>query len=262
MSEPASGERAAKLIARAGVCSRREAEVLIQAGRVAINGDVLQTPAVRVLPGQQITIDGERLPDNEPVRLFRFHKPTGMLTASKDQRGRRTITDALDPKLPRLMPIGRLDLNSEGLLLLTNDGELKRRLELPSTGWLRRYKVRAYGRIVQADLDRLEEGIEVDGIRYGKITATLERQQGSNAWMTVALREGRNREVRKALAYLKLEVNRLIRLAYGPFQLGTLKVGECEELRGKILREQLGGLLDGLQLPARQQLTLRRTRTE
>lgn len=258
MSKPEAspqGDRIAKLIARAGVCSRREAEVLVQAGRVAVDGEILQTPAVRVLAGQRITIDGELLPAGEPVRLFRFHKPTDMLTAARDQRGRRTIYDALDSSLPRLMPIGRLDLNSEGLLLLTNDGGLKRRLELPATGWLRRYKVRAYGRIGQTQLDSLERGIEVDGIRYGAITAKLERQQGSNAWMTVALREGRNREVRKALAHLGLEVNRLIRLAYGPFQLGALAPKDCEEVKGKVLREQLGGLLDGLDGPPKQQRT-------
>jgi len=246
----AQGERAAKLIARAGLCSRREAEKLILEGRVEVEGTRLESPGLRVLPGQRITVDGAPLPGLEPVRLFRLHKPKGILTAARDPDGRRTIYDLLDPGLPRLMPIGRLDLNSEGLLLLTNDGGLKRRLELPATGWIRRYKVRAYGTVDENVLEALKEGIEIDGVRYGGIQVRLESRKGANAWYLVGLREGRNREVRRVFEHLGLTVSRLIRVAYGPFQLGGLAPRAVEEVSGKVLREQLGTkLLAGLDAP-------------
>jgi 23S rRNA pseudouridine2605 synthase len=230
----------AKRIARSGFCSRRDAERLIVAGRVAIDGEVLSSPAVTVTEANRVTIDGETLPEAEQARLFRYHKPAGVLTAARDPEGRPTIYDRLPDGLPRLMPIGRLDLGSEGLLLLTNDGELKRRLELPATGWLRRYRVRVHGRIDESSLEALKNGIEIDGFRYGPIQAALDRVQGSNAWLTVALREGKNREVRRVLEHFGWEVNRLIRLSFGPFQLGGLASGALEEVPAKVLAEQLG----------------------
>jgi 23S rRNA pseudouridine2605 synthase len=237
------GERVAKLIARAGLCSRRDAERLVAERRVAVDGRVLDSPAFNVRPGQRVTVDGKPLPAAKPVRLFRYHKPAGLLVAARDPEGRRTIYDALPEDLPRLMPIGRLDLSSEGLLLLTNDGGLKRRLELPATGWLRRYRVRIWGHPDEPALRSLAGGITVDGVAYGPIEAKLDRLQGDNAWLTVALREGKNREVRKALEHLGFSVNRLIRLAYGPFQLGHLEPRAIEEVRPKVLKEQLGAFL-------------------
>ena len=245
------GERIAKLIARAGLCSRRDAERWIAERRVAVDGRVLDTPAVRILPGQRVTVDGKLLPQAEPARLFRYHKPRGVVTSARDPEGRPTIYSNLPPDLPRLMPIGRLDLTSEGLLLLTNDGGLKRKLELPSTGWLRRYRVRAFGNPDEAALRSLAGGITVDGIAYGPVEARVDRLQGDNAWLTVALREGKNREVRRVLEHLGLKVGRLIRLAYGPFQLGGLEPRAVEEVRPKVLKEQLGHLLEP-QPPRRQ----------
>ncbi len=239
MSAPA-GERIAKLIARAGLCSRREAEAWITAGRVAVDGEVLRSPAVNVRPGQQVTVDGKPLPQQEPARLFRFHKPAGVLTTAHDPEGRRTIYDLLPEGLPRLMPIGRLDYTSEGLLLLTNDGALKRRLELPSTGWARRYRVRVHGLPSEPALRGLAKGVTVDGVRYGPIQARVDRVQGSNAWLTLSLREGKNREVRNVMRHLGHEVTRLIRTAYGPFQLGVLPPRAVDEVPPKVLREQLG----------------------
>jgi 23S rRNA pseudouridine2605 synthase len=236
-------ERIAKRIARSGLCSRRDAERWIEAGRVAVGGTVLTTPATTVTAADLITVDGRPLPDAEPTRLFRFHKPPGVLTAARDPEGRRTLADLLPAELPRLMPIGRLDLNSEGLLLLTNDGGLKRQLELPSTGWLRRYRVRVHGQIDEAQLAGLKKGIRVDGFDYGPIEAVLDRVQGSNAWLTVALREGKNREIRRVMEHFGWQVNRLIRLSYGPFQLGGLTPGALDEVQPKVLREQLGSLL-------------------
>jgi 23S rRNA pseudouridine2605 synthase len=236
----ADGERVAKLIARAGLCSRREAETWIAAGRVAVDGMVLASPAVRVRADQRVTVDGRPLPSIEPPRLFRYHKPKGVVTAARDPEGRPTIYDTLPDGLPRLMPVGRLDLNSEGLLLLTNDGALKRRLELPATGWLRRYRVRAFGAVDDRRLKALAQGITIDGMAYGPIQARLDRMQGDNAWLTLSLREGKNREVRRVLEHLGLSVNRLIRIAYGPFQLGTLAKRAVEEVPPKVLREQLG----------------------
>ncbi|MEM7224420.1 MAG: pseudouridine synthase [Pseudomonadota bacterium] len=233
-------ERIAKIIARAGLCSRRQAEELIRAGRVTLDGATLESPAVAVGPEARIAVDGELLPAAEPARLWRYHKPRGLLTTTRDPAGRQTIYDRLPAELPRVMPVGRLDLNSEGLLLLTTDGALKRRLELPATGWTRRYRVRVHGRVRPEMLAGLAEGIMVGEVRYGPIQAALDRQQGANAWLTMTLAEGKNREIRRVCEHLGLTVNRLIRLAYGPFQLGQLKPGELSEVRPKVLAEQLG----------------------
>jgi len=235
-----TGERLAKRIARAGLCSRREAEAWIRAGRVAVDGQVVESPALDVTREQRITVDGRPLPEPEPTRLFRWHKPRGVVTSARDPEGRPTYVERLPPGLPRLMPIGRLDIDSEGLLLLTNDGELKRRLELPTTGWTRRYRVRAFGTVDEAALARLRDGLTVNGIAYGPIEARLDKVQGANVWLTVALKEGKNREVRRVLEHLGLKVNRLIRIAYGPFQLGNLAKNAIEEVPRKVLREQLG----------------------
>ncbi|MEK0082137.1 pseudouridine synthase [Benzoatithermus flavus] len=250
-TDPDAGERIAKLIARAGLCSRREAEAWIAERRVAVDGMVLTSPAVRVRPGQRVTVDGKLLPAAEPTRLFRYHKPKGVVTAARDPEGRTTIYDTLPEGLPRLMPVGRLDINSEGLLLLTNDGALKRRLELPATGWLRRYRVRAFGEVDERRLKALADGVTIEGVAYGPIQARLDRMQGGNAWLTVALREGKNREVRRVLEHIGLKVNRLIRVAYGPFQLGSLPKRAVEEVSPKVLRDQLGSLLDRPSAPPR-----------
>lgn len=251
------GERIAKVIARAGLCSRRDAERLIAEGRVAVDGERIDTPAVRVRSDQVVTVDGRPLPEPAPPRLFRFHKPRGVVVAARDPQGRPTIYDILPRRLPRLMPVGRLDVASEGLLLLTNDGELKRRLELPATGWVRRYRVRAYGRVDPERLRELEKGIEIDGVRYGPVRVRLDAGEGANRWYTVTLREGKNREIRRIFEHLGLEVNRLVRVAYGPFQLGSLPKRAVEEVPGKVMREQLGGLL-----PAPPRETRRRRRAE
>ena len=232
--------RVARVIARAGLASRREAEEWIAAGRVAINGTIIKSPAVNITVADQVMIDGKPLPARERTRLFLYHKPRGLVTTSADPQGRPTIFDALPADLPRLVSVGRLDLASEGLLLLTNDGGLARMLELPATGWLRRYRVRAHGRVTQEQLDRLQSGTTVDGIRYGPIEATVDRTQGTNVWLTVALREGKNREVRNVLGAMGLQVNRLIRISFGPFQLGELNEGEVQEVRTRTLREQIG----------------------
>ena len=236
----AGGERIAKRIARAGLCSRREAEAWIAEGRVIVDGHKITSPALVVGPTSRIVVDGKPLPVAEPTRLFRYHKPRGLLTTAHDPEGRETIYDKLPRELPRLMPIGRLDLTSEGLLLLTNDGELKRRLELPVTGWLRRYRVRVNGRVEPARLAGLEKGVTIEGIDYGPIRATLDRQQGDNAWLTLSLAEGKNREIRRVCEFMGYPVNRLLRTAYGPFQLGHLERGEVEEVPPKVLRDQLG----------------------
>ena len=243
--ETAKGERVAKVIARAGVCSRREAERLIAEGRVALDGKTLTTPAVLVEPGSIVTVDGEPIGTPERARLFRYHKPAGVLTTERDPQGRPTIYDTFPKGVPRLMPVGRLDFASEGLLLLTNDGALKRHLELPSTGWLRRYRVRVFGKPEPRDLARLAKGVNVEGVQYGPIEASIDSVKGSNAWLTVSLREGKNREIRRVMEHLGLQVNRLIRIAYGPFQLGDVPRGSAEEVPRKILRDQLGAVLDG-----------------
>ncbi len=239
-AERETGERIAKRLARAGIASRREAETLIAAGRVAVNGRVLDSPAINVGPADRIELDGKPIPAVERTRLFLFHKPAGLVTTNRDPEGRTTIFDALPKDLPRLITVGRLDINTEGLLLLTNDGGLARTLELPSTGWLRRYRVRAHGAVDEARLKALADGIAVDGVFYGSIEATLERQQGSNAWLSIGLREGKNREVKNVLGSLGLEVTRLIRISFGPFQLADLAEGAVLEVKGKTLRDQLG----------------------
>jgi 23S rRNA pseudouridine2605 synthase len=247
-SEGDSGkaERVAKVIARAGLASRREAEAWIAAGRVALNGTTITSPAVNVGSGDRVSVDGKPLPTRERTRLFLYHKPRGLLTTHADARGRSTIFAGLPKNLPRVVSVGRLDLNTEGLLLLTNDGGLARVLELPSTGWLRRYRVRAHGSVTQDALDRLRAGITIDGVRYGAIEATLDRAQGSNVWLTFAIREGKNREVRNVLGALGLQVNRLIRVSFGPFQLGELPAGAVEEVKTRTLRDQLGQRLIAL----------------
>ena len=244
-------ERIAKLLARAGVCSRRDAERWIGEGRVSVDGHVLTTPAVTVTATNDVRVDGKPLPAPERPRLWRYHKPAGLVTTHRDEKGRPTVFDALPKELPRLISIGRLDLNSEGLLLLTNDGALSRRLELPSTGWLRRYKVRVHGEVEPERLAALEKGVTIDDVSYGSIRASLERRQGSNAWIAMALREGKNREVRRVLEHLGFQVTRLIRLAYGPFQLGNLARGAVAEVSKKVLTEQLGSGDPGAAAPHR-----------
>jgi 23S rRNA pseudouridine2605 synthase len=241
----AKGERIAKRLARAGLCSRRDAERWILEGRVAVNGKVLTSPALVVGAADEIVVDGKPIPEAEPARLWRYHKPAGLVTTARDERGRATIFEKLPPELPRVVSVGRLDLTSEGLLLLTNDGELARHLELPATGWVRRYRVRAFGQVDQPALDRLKRGITVDGVTYGAIEAALERQQGANVWLTMGLAEGRNREIRRVLEALGLTVNRLIRISYGPFQLGKLAPGAVEEVPRRVLKEQMGPFLKG-----------------
>jgi 23S rRNA pseudouridine2605 synthase len=233
-------QRIAKLLARAGLCSRRDAERWIADGRVAVNGEVLTTPAVVVGDNDEVRVDGKPLPEPERARLWRYHKPVGLVTTHRDEKGRATVFAALPKELPRLISIGRLDLNSEGLLLLTNDGGLARRLELPATGWLRRYRVRVHGIVEATRLTKLDKGVTTDGFDYGPIHVELDRQQGSNAWLTLSLREGKNREVRRVLEHLGYPVTRLIRLSYGPFQLGHLDRGAIEEVPKKVLEEQLG----------------------
>lgn len=240
MSDEEKGERIAKRLARAGLCSRRDAERWIEEGRVAVDGKVLKTPAFLVTEDSLIVVDGKPLAAADRTRLWRYNKPAGLVTSHKDPQGRTTVFERLPQDMPRVISIGRLDLNSEGLLLLTNDGELARRLELPATGWLRRYRVRIHGAPEPAALAALEKGITIDGVTYGSIKAVLDRQQGSNAWLTVGLKEGKNREIRKVMEHLGWSVSRLIRIAYGPFQLGLLPDGDVEEVPTKALKEQLG----------------------
>ena len=246
-------DRVAKVLARAGVASRREVERLIAEGRVALNGEVLTTPAVRVGPRDILTVNGEVVAEKEPTRLWRYHKPVALITAHNDPKGRPSVFENLPAGLPRVISVGRLDIASEGLLLLTNDGELARALELPSTGWVRRYRARAYGQTTQDKLDKLMEGVTVEGVRYGAIEARLDkvkhaaadvdRKGPANVWISVAITEGKNREVRRVLEHIGLKVNRLIRLAYGPFALGTLPAGAAEEVGPRVIREQLAGLM-------------------
>jgi 23S rRNA pseudouridine2605 synthase len=240
------GERIAKVMARAGLCSRRDAEAWIAEGRVAVNGKVLTSPALSLGPDDKVMVDGQPLAQRLRTRLFLFHKPRGLVTTNKDPEGRATIFDYLTshhPEAPRLVSVGRLDINTEGLLLLTNDGGLARILELPATGWLRRYRVRVNGQIDQASLDRLAQGIVLEGIHYAGIEAKLDRVQGANCWLTMGLREGKNREVKRVLEHLGLTVNRLIRISFGPFQLGELADSALEEVRTRVLRDQLGPTL-------------------
>ena len=244
-NQKSPGERIAKVMARAGLASRREAEAWIAAGRVAVNGAVIASPALNVTPSDRIAVDGQPLPRRERTRLFLYHKPRGLVTTHSDPEGRPTIFRALPKNLPRLISVGRLDINTEGLLLLTNDGGLARVLELPATAWLRRYRVRALGRVTQDALDRLRAGITVEGVHYGPIEATLDREQGANVWLTVGIREGKNREVRKVLETLDLKVNRLIRVAFGPFELGELAEGAVKEVESQALRTELGEKIVG-----------------
>lgn len=233
-------ERIAKFMARSGVCSRREAEELIKQKRVTVNGETVETPAFNVEGDEKILLDGEKLPQVQLTRVWLYHKPTGFITTHKDTQNRATVFDNLPAGMPRVISVGRLDLNSEGLLLLTNDGELARTLELPQNGWSRRYKVRVYGKVSKSKLAELEKGVEIEGVRYGAVKVELESQNGANSWLQVTLNEGKNREIRKLMKYIGLEVARLIRLSYGPFQLGSLKKGEVKEVPQKVLKEQLG----------------------
>ncbi len=248
-SDGARGERIAKWLARAGVASRRDAEKLLAEGAVKLNGKVVQHPATFVGEGDVVLLRGKPVAQAERTRLWRYHKPDGLVTTHRDPEGRQTVFGQLPPQLKRVVSVGRLDLNSEGLLLLTNDGALARRLELPSNGWTRRYRVRAWGAVDPAMLASLARGLTVDGVRYGAIEAALEVQKGDNVWLSVSLTEGRNREVRRVMAHLGLRVNRLIRVSYGPFQLGRLPRRAIEEVPGKVIREQLGvpeGVTDGV----------------
>ena len=240
MSNTKKGQRIAKVIARAGLCSRRDAERWISAGRVSVNGKKISSPALDVCSSDIILVDEKPLPERARTRLWRYHKPAGLVVSNRDEKNRKTVFQALPEEIGRVVSIGRLDINTEGLLLLTNDGELARKLELPSTGWLRRYRVRAFGKIGQQSLDRLQAGITINGIRYGAVKATVDRQQGRNIWLNFSLREGKNREIKVICEHLGLQVNRLIRISYGPFQLGELKRGQVGEVSAKVLDEQLG----------------------
>lgn len=233
-------ERIAKFIARSGVCSRRAAEDLIARKRVTVNGETIESPAFNVEGNEKILIDGEKLPAKENSRLWLYYKPTGLVTTHKDNQDRPTVFDNLPAGMPRVISVGRLDLNSEGLLLLTNNGELSRRLELPGHGWVRRYKVKVHGFLDEKKLASLANGITVDGVEYGSIKVEVENKTGTNAWLVVSLTEGKNREIRKVMKAIGLDVARLIRLSYGPFQLGSMKKGEVREVPGKVLKEQLG----------------------
>ena len=240
MSDTAErGERIAKYLARAGIASRRDAEAMVAAGQVRINNAAVSHPATFVQPGDLVTANGQAVSAPERTRLWRYHKPDGLVTTHKDPEGRPTVFEHLPPGLPRVISIGRLDLTSEGLLLLTNDGALSRHLELPATGWLRRYRVRVHGGVNPASLKRLADGMVVDGVKFGPIEAAIDSVQRANTWLSVSLREGRNREIRRVMDALLLPVTRLIRIAYGPFQLGNLGRGDAEEVNGKILREQI-----------------------
>lgn len=236
----ASKERIAKRLARAGVCSRREAERMIADGRVAVDGETLTSPAISVTEDARITVDGKPVAKAERTRLWRFHKPRGTLTTHRDPEGRPTVFDGLPKALGRLISVGRLDFNSEGLLLLTNDGGLARRLELPSGGWVRRYRVRAFGKVDAERLEALAAGITIDGVNYGPIHCGIERRRGDNTWLALSLREGKNREIRRVMEHLGLTVSRLIRIGFGPFALGRLARGAIEEVPGKALADMLG----------------------
>ena len=234
------GERIAKVIARAGVCSRRDAERLIGEGRVKMNGKLLTSAATNVTAKDVILVDGQPLPQKEATKLWRYHKPGGLVVSNHDPQGRPTVFEKLREQLPRVVSIGRLDINTEGLLLLTNDGELARFLELPATGWIRKYRVRAFGHVDEASLLKLEKGVEIDGVRYGPVEARIERVQGDNTWLTIAIREGKNREVKRICEHLGLQVNRLIRTAFGPFQLGELPRGGIEEVPTRAMKSSIG----------------------
>jgi 23S rRNA pseudouridine2605 synthase len=234
------GDRIAKVLSRAGIASRREAERMIADGRVSVNGKTIDSPALNVTPRDRIMVDGKPVGEPEPPRMWLYHKPAGLITTERDEKDRPTVFGALPEDMPRVMSVGRLDINSEGLLLLTNDGGVKRKLELPATGWLRRYRVRIKGSASEAKLDQLRAGITVEGVRYQPMQVTFDRQQGANAWLTISIREGKNREIRRAMEAIGTVVNRLIRVSYGPFQLGDLPQGAVEEVKRRVVREQLG----------------------
>ncbi len=243
------GDRIAKVLARAGVASRREAERMIEAGRITVDGVKIDSPALNVGPRARITVDGKPMQPPEPPRVWLYHKPLGLVTTDSDEKGRKTIYDDLPEHMPRVMSVGRLDLNSEGLILLTNDGELKRKLELPATGWMRKYRVRVNGRPQEETFEPLRKGLNLQGEIFQPMLVSIDRQQGANAWLTVGIREGKNREIRRAMEAIQLNVNRLIRVSYGPFQLGNLKVGAVEELRRRALKDQLGMSDEDLEAP-------------
>ena len=240
LDKSAPSERIAKRIARAGICSRREAEARIADGRVSVNGKTITSPALNVSSGDRIIIDSKPLPTREPAKLWRYYKPRGLVVSARDEKNRETIFDRLPSNLPRLISVGRLDMDSEGLLLLTNDGDLARHLELPATGWSRKYRLRVQGLVDKASLGPLANGVTIDGVRYGSVLATLDRQMPSNAWLTIAIREGKNREVRRIMEHLGHRVGRLIRISYGPFQLGELTEGGIEPVKSRVLADQLG----------------------
>ncbi len=257
-NETPKGDRIAKVMARAGLASRREAERMIAAGRVTVNGRKIDSPALNVTPADMIVVDGKELGEPDAARLWLYHKPRGLVTTTSDEKGRETVFDALPKDLPRVMSIGRLDLNSEGLLILTNDGEVKRKLELPSTGWVRRYRVRVNGRPSDETLEPLRKGVVHEGERFQPMDVKYDRQQGANAWITIGLREGKNREIRRAMEVVDLKVNRLIRISYGPFQLRDLKPGAVEEVKQRVVREQLGMDPAPSQIPTRKRLPRKR----
>jgi len=239
--KPISGERIAKVMARAGLCSRRDAERWIAEGRVKVNDRKISSPALNVSDKDKIEVDKKPLPMREPTKLWRYHKPVGLVVSHRDEKGRASVFENLPPDMARVVSIGRLDINTEGLLLLTNDGELARKLELPATGWLRRYRVRVFGSVDEVALAKLKKGIVIDGVHYGSIEAILDREQGKNNWLTIGLREGKNREIKVICEHMGLQVNRLIRISFGPFQLGDLNPGKVEEVSGKVLAEQTAG---------------------
>ncbi len=240
-SDDSQPERIAKVMARAGLCSRRDAEKWIEAGRVKVNGKVIISPALNVGVADLVEVDDQPMPEREQARLWRYHKPSGLVVSHRDEQGRTSVFDKMPDEMPRVISIGRLDINTEGLLLLTNDGELARLLELPATGWIRRYRVRAHGTIEPAALEPLKDGLTVEGVKYGPIEATMDKQQGANVWLTISLREGKNREVKRICEHLGLKVNRLIRVSFGPFQLGELPRGEVDEVSPKVIAEQIRG---------------------
>ena len=244
MTDTPNLDRIAKYLARAGIASRRDSEKLVAAGRVKVNGKTIDSPATKVGPKDKVEFDGKPVNAKTQTRLWRYYKPDGLVTSHKDEKNRTTVFDVLPKELGRVISVGRLDITSEGLLLLTNDGELARHLEHPSTGLSRRYRTRAYGKITQAELDTLKNGIKIDGIMTGPIEAVLDSASGDNCWITVTLREGKNREVRRAMEHLGLKVNRLIRVSYGPFMLGDIPKGKVEEVKYKVLQTQLGHLMD------------------
>jgi 23S rRNA pseudouridine2605 synthase len=234
------GERIAKVIARAGICSRRDAEKLILEGRVKLDGALVTSPAINVTENNVVQVDEKPLAQPDAARMWRYHKPSGLVTTHKDEKGRSTVFGSLPKHLGRVVSVGRLDFNSEGLLLLTNDGDIARRMEIPASGWTRTYRARLFGKVTQADLDKLATGITIDGVKYGPIVADLERSKGMYSWATVKLKEGKNREVKRVMERLGLKVARLIRTAYGPFQLGQLAEGQVEEIPARLWREKLG----------------------